>query len=236
MEFVNSATFQVTPGEALPSEGPGLPTVVPTGYPAPSPTSTPAAASPGDDHRLGPGQIAGIAIGAAALLVLAAALIYICGRQSRGDKRRAEVRESFPAPAGAMVDTKYASSPGHGSFRAPTAYSNAPSHDPYAPSHPSPPLHQHPAVSGTSLPGSPGAHPTYSSYQSLGMLQSPNGVQTGFYHGQAHTPPAQQPLPPVELPTSVDPGNSPIPPYSARQMSWGAGAEADYRPGGKTPR
>jgi len=188
-----------------------------------------------DDHRLGAGPIAGIAIGAAAILVAAGALIYICGRQSRGERnQREEGRNSFAAPAAAMADTKYASSsPGHGSFRATTAYSTTPSHDPYGSAHPSPPLHQHQAVASP-LQGSPGAHPTYTTYQSLGMLQSPTGP-TGYYQGQPHTPPPHHPTPPVELPTSGDPGNSPIPPYTAaRQNSWSA-AETDYRPGGKGP-
>lgn len=49
----------------------------------------------------------------------------------------------------------------------------------------------------------------------------------------AHHP---EPVPePAELPASADPGNSPIPPYSAgnRHMSWNQGEEATYRPGPK---
>ena len=34
--------------------------------------------------------------------------------------------------------------------------------------------------------------------------------------------------PPIELPASQDPGNSPLPMY--RQLSWRQGGEAEYRP------
>jgi hypothetical protein len=40
------------------------------------------------------------------------------------------------------------------------------------------------------------------------------------------------PQAPVELPTSADPGNSPLPSYAppTRQFSWAQGAESSYRP------
>ena len=60
--------MQLSPGQSFPQEG------------TPSPTSTPQA-STGSSSTLTGGAIAGIAIGAAALLVVAAALLFFCGRQ-----------------------------------------------------------------------------------------------------------------------------------------------------------
>ncbi|KAL8404249.1 hypothetical protein RB594_009200 [Gaeumannomyces avenae] len=70
-EAVRKASQQLTPGDAWPSE-----TARPT---------TPTAGAAGGQQEapaLGPGQIAGIAIGGAAALALVGALLFICGRRS----------------------------------------------------------------------------------------------------------------------------------------------------------
>jgi hypothetical protein len=247
IEAVNRASFQVTPGETLPSEGAtslGLP--VPTATTIPAPTATPTQAPQQDDHsHLNAGQIAGISIGAAAVLVLAGALVYICGRQSRrpvaGDGTPSHRdRNSFPV----MTDTKFSPSPANDPYRSGTSYTT----DPYRPATNSPPLHP-PAQYGSigELHSPPLTSPNNQTFTSFGSatqggMTSPTqfytmGAQPG-HHNVAPPPapaPPPPPVPPVELPTSGDPGNSPIPPYSAanRQMSWGAGQEAAYRPGGK---
>lgn len=146
-----------------------------------------AASSNSNSTALGSGGIAGIAIGAAAVLVLAAALIYMCGRNSR---RAASAqpesvmppsgRYSFPPGAmvqddrhsyvpGAMVDAKFGPpSPGQaGKFHNSAHYSLSPGNDTYrASSHNSysPPLHQYP--SGT---GSPPISPGFAPYQAPGQ-------------------------------------------------------------------
>jgi hypothetical protein len=73
------------PVEALPTRtttATGAPTSVPTGSGSSSATTTAASsATTSSKSGLGTGPIVGIAIGAFAVIVLAAALIYMCGRQ-----------------------------------------------------------------------------------------------------------------------------------------------------------
>lgn len=78
------AQYQLEPGEPFPSE---------TSLPRP-----PGAGGSGDEggSSLSAGAIAGIAIGGAAVLILAGALIYLCGRRGGFDKA---YRKSVPAPA-----------------------------------------------------------------------------------------------------------------------------------------
>ncbi|KAL2199199.1 hypothetical protein P885DRAFT_75614 [Corynascus similis CBS 632.67] len=83
LKYAEDATYQLMPGEPFPSE-------------TPVPTPTPGEGPPKDDSdsdsgsgggsRLSAGAIAGIAIGAAAVLILGAALLYLCGRRGGFDK------------------------------------------------------------------------------------------------------------------------------------------------------
>jgi len=60
-------------------------TLTPTITVTPTPAATSSAVSATDNHSgLAPGAIAGIAMGAAAILLIAAIAIWICGRRSRG--------------------------------------------------------------------------------------------------------------------------------------------------------
>jgi len=79
--FAKQAERQLVPGEPFPTESA-----------LPKPTSSGSSSS--DDHSshksggggLSTGAIAGIAIGGAAVLILAAALLYLCGRRGGFDK------------------------------------------------------------------------------------------------------------------------------------------------------
>ncbi|KAM7207654.1 hypothetical protein V8F20_001921 [Naviculisporaceae sp. PSN 640] len=239
MEYAERVQFQLAPGDPWPSE---------TAGDQPTETSEPNYDKPKAEEsnsRLSAGAIAGIAIGSAAVLILAAALIYICGRRGGFDKA---YRKSVAPPGGGaggpqspMVEqSNYAAStipsanpksPGQASF---STYSGMPDHDPFR-SHTASP--QHPYFNG-SYNGSPpplstgGLHPSYASYHS-------NTPPQGLYAHPVGELSAQQ-SPPVELPTGVGiatattPG-SPPPQYptSARRDSWTAGEEGSYRPGNK---
>jgi hypothetical protein len=120
MAYAENVTYQLAPGEPFPSE-------TPTGLPRP--TSTSGSNSGGGDGGdsdgggggggLSTGAIAGIAIGAAAVLIIAAALIYLCGR--RGGFEKAYRKSGLPgfgagtAAGGSasphMVEANYANAP-----------------------------------------------------------------------------------------------------------------------------
>lgn len=128
LAYADNATYQMTPGEAFPSE-------TASSSSASSTSGASTASSSDSHHSLGAGAIAGIAIGGAAVLVLAVALIYLCGR--RGGMDRAFGRQSqghaFNEP---MQSAKYVvgpggpRSPGQETFTT-TAYSVTPSNDPF---------------------------------------------------------------------------------------------------------
>lgn len=96
-QFAENSSFMLQPGEAWPSESTPDPfsssssaTPTPTSKsssltsaPTAAATTTVAAVSTNHSSSLSSGAIAGIAIGAAAVAILAAALLYLCGRQSR---------------------------------------------------------------------------------------------------------------------------------------------------------
>lgn len=92
--FVEQAEFQLLPGEDWPSEAPDD-----EGGDAKSGSGSASALanSTGSSPSLSSGAIAGIVIGGAAVLIAAAALIYLCGR--RGGKDHACGR-SLPVPWG----------------------------------------------------------------------------------------------------------------------------------------
>ncbi len=179
--FVQNATLQLTPGDPFPSETAGT-TSSPTSSATSSSTATntaAAVASGSSSSSLSGGQIAGIAIGAAAVLVLAGALIYLCGRHSRADNlnrnnnnlnnRDTMNRNSFPV-VGSMVDAKFGSprSPGQDTFRSNPHYSIPPGNDPHQMVGYTPPAVQQYANGGSPPPPiSPGSNPTYSTYQSM---------------------------------------------------------------------
>ena len=170
-QFVNNATLQLTPGEPFPSE-----TASSSG--APSATATSSAGGSGSDSdsdshhhgsSLSGGAIAGIAIGGAAVVVLAAALIYLCGRRGGLDKAyHRQSRSSLPAP---MVEAKFTpKSPGQETF-ATTQYSTPPGNDPYGHGAQSPPLVHpgHYSMTGSPPPMSPEYQAQYNPHPSPGF-------------------------------------------------------------------
>jgi hypothetical protein len=124
LAFAQNVTYQLGPGDPFPSETP-LPkttTTAPAGSSSTSSSSSSSSsASSNRSGGLSTGTIAGIAIGAAALLVLTAALIYLCGRHGGFDKayrnsalRSSSVPEATSAAAAdaspdlGMVEARYA--------------------------------------------------------------------------------------------------------------------------------
>ncbi len=103
MEYLANATLQLVPGENFPTEGSTTTSAVPTATSTPS--APPSNTNNGGSSGLGPGPIAGIAIGGAAVVILAAALIYLCGR--RGGLDEACRRSAHMFPPAQMVDAQY---------------------------------------------------------------------------------------------------------------------------------
>lgn len=122
-EYAENATYQMTPGEAFPSETAGSTASAATATSGASSSS----GSSSDDHKsLSAGAIAGIAIGAAALIVLAAALVYLFGRRS-GKNRATGGPDPYAEPRWAGPNGP--KSPGQETFTT-AGYSTAPSADP----------------------------------------------------------------------------------------------------------
>jgi hypothetical protein len=84
IQAAKSANIMLTPGQSWPAEG-SQPGALSSIYMSPSATSSPSpTATPGASHgkSLSGGAIAGIAIGAAAVVLLCAALCYFVGRSN----------------------------------------------------------------------------------------------------------------------------------------------------------
>lgn len=176
--------------------------------------------------HLSPGAIAGIAIGAAGVLILGAGLIYLCGRRGGFDKAyRKSFRSSAPVVPPTIVENQYntpgateAWSPGKHSSPMASAYAQSP---PLSPHHTS--MYGHPGMAQASLQdGNTGSY--YSDNYPQQNTASPMYV--------AESPRPREQAAPAELPASTDPGNSPLPTYNTelpRTFSW-AGEETGYRP------
>jgi hypothetical protein len=110
LKVAETVTYQLLPGEPFPTET--------ASTPGSTGGSTGGSNSSGGSSSLGAGAIAGIAIGAAAVLIIAAALLYLCGRRGGFDKayRKSGLAlgrgEGGGGEAGAasppMVEAKYA--------------------------------------------------------------------------------------------------------------------------------
>lgn len=166
-ELAANSTLQLTPDEPWPSET----------YSTPPPTSTPTGAGSSNQNQdndksssegssgLGAGAIAGIAIGAAVVLLLAGALIYLCGRRGGFDSAHRKSQAPTVAPgihpgmaeAGRYHDPK---SPGQASM----ATFMGTERDPYRMSAQSP--HGMAHYNGTPPPPVSPGMPGYGNYQS----------------------------------------------------------------------
>lgn len=173
LEYAENATYQMTPGEAFPSETASSPSATST-----SGASSSSSSSSGS--HLGTGAIAGIAIGAAAVAIIAAALLYMCGRRGGKDTAFKKHAHNTMYNGPPMHDARYASepigpgprSPGQETFT--TAYSAAaPS---TVPSHMQTQTGQYGGMVPSGYPASTGSPPPLSEYS-----QSSYNV-----HGQPH--------------------------------------------------
>jgi hypothetical protein len=91
-QLAMNSTFMLQPGEPWPSEGAADPftttataraTAVTTSTATSQPNYTESAGEAKKSYTLSTGAIAGIAIGGLAIVLMAAALLYFCGRRSR---------------------------------------------------------------------------------------------------------------------------------------------------------
>ncbi|KAI7789004.1 hypothetical protein LA080_005108 [Diaporthe eres] len=238
LAYTKNTTTQMVPGDPLPSE-------TAAGTSGATPTSSSSSGSGSHSHSSPPlsaGAIAGISIGGAVVLLIAATLLYLCGRRGGLDKAyNRQSRHAMAPPP--MNEVKYnpgAKSPGQETF-ATTAYSVTPSNDPYQ-------QHQGHNMSQSVPPysvhnGSPPPMSVHSqnSYQ---HFAGPQGMGTPYTQGsdnggglfsnvpQRHgTPGPQQQqqnpqTPLVELPTSPSATQG----YAAtRTFSWATGGEGTNR-------
>ncbi|KAJ0108509.1 hypothetical protein J7T55_002113 [Diaporthe amygdali] len=237
LAYTKNTTMQVTPGDPLPSE---------TAAGTAGATATSGSSSGSDSHShssspLSAGAIAGISIGGAVVLLIAATLLYLCGRRGGLDKAyNRQSRHAMAPPP--MAEVKYngsAKSPGQETF-ATTAYSVTPSNDPYQQQQGHGVSQGVPSYSVHSGSPPPMSVHSQNSYQHFG---SAPGMGTPFMQGSENgglfnvpqrtsTPGAQQQqqqhpqAPPVELPTSM----SPMQAYAARRtFSWSTGGDGANR-------
>ncbi|POS81066.1 hypothetical protein DHEL01_v200533 [Diaporthe helianthi] len=234
--YTKNTTLQLVPGESFPSEtAAGSPGVTPT-----SSSSSGSGSHPHSSAPLSAGAIAGIAIGGAVVLLIAAALLYLCGRRGGLDKAyNRQSRHTIAPPP--MNEVKYnpgAKSPGQETF-ATTAYSVTPSNDPYQHYHSRsmsqgipgysaqnsspPPMSIHSQNSYQHLGGPPGMSPPY-------VQGTDNGGAGGLFNmpqrpGTPGPPQQTQQSPPVELAAA-----SPMQGYAeSRTFSWATGGEGRHR-------
>jgi hypothetical protein len=158
MQYALNATFQLAPGDPFPSETVS-PTHTPPATSSSSSTSTGAASTGGDGgHGLTSGAIAGIAIGGAAVLVLAGALVFLCGRRGGLDRAYRRSTQTFSPP---MTDNKYnPKSPGQDTFSI-NHYSMPVVNDPYRTNSPH-------TYASSPPPITPNSHPAYGTYSRTG--------------------------------------------------------------------
>jgi hypothetical protein len=243
--FAANSSLQLVPGEPFPSET-LKPTNTPTSTPQPGGGNGGAGGSSQDASKdssnsgLGAGAIAGIAIGAAAVLVIGAGIIYLCGR--RGGFERAHRKGlqpigphgSIPPGAinGGMVENRYMgpASPGQHTV----ASFPGTERDPYRFSgQTTTPLAGH--FTGTPPPPhSPGMNGFYPS--GAPSQQFDNASQHVYYAGVTSPQPIPSPqfqsppsAPPSELPAADHPanGHSPPPQYPVeRRDSYTTGSAA----------
>ncbi|KAK4105823.1 hypothetical protein N658DRAFT_134873 [Parathielavia hyrcaniae] len=256
MAYAENVTYQLAPGEPFPSETP-IPTPTPSSGSNPYPGSGDDGGDGGGGGGLSPGAIAGIAIGSAAVLILAAALIYLCGR--RGGFERAyrkcglpgaRAAASAPGPPGAdmvpdMAGPSYAADAGGLGLAPPKSAGQAtmtPSSAYYGGQDNGTLRSSSLFYGGTTTPSpspgmpSPGTVPAYAHGHGHGYGHGGDGGYGSPYSSprtEVFTPMLQPP--PVELPTGDHapvPTQSPPPGYQA-PGHWAPGQETQYRAGGR---
>jgi hypothetical protein len=98
LAFAENATYQLAPGDPFPSETP-IPKPTPGSGPSDPNSNSGRGGGGGSLGYLSPGAIAGIAIGAAAVLIPGTALIYLHSRRHGFEKARRESAQRRAAPA-----------------------------------------------------------------------------------------------------------------------------------------
>ncbi|KAL2154878.1 hypothetical protein VTH82DRAFT_3554 [Thermothelomyces myriococcoides] len=188
LEYAENMTYQLMPGEPFPSETP-----VPT--PTPGRPRDPNDDDDDDDDDggsgLSAGAIAGIAIGGAAVLILGAALLYLCGRRGGFEKA---YRKSILAPATVAAATR---NDGGGDGAAPRSPSMVEAHYANGPA----------AIGGGGADGLGLGHNPKSPGQATVSTFSGHDVRSSVYVGPGgyqYVGPAPSPPPP---------GTGPLPPY-----------------------
>lgn len=162
-QYAINATTQIAPGQPFPSE---------TLNPTSTPTATGAGGAGTNSHGFSAGAIAGVAIGGVAVLVLAGALVFLCGRRGGGSLDRAYYRRNiaptFPPPPMMAEEAKYSShcnpkSPGQETCST-APYSISAVNDPYRAN--SPRAYNSSSPPAVSAVTPPSHHPAYSTYSS----------------------------------------------------------------------
>ncbi|GAB1310366.1 Extracellular serine-rich protein [Madurella fahalii] len=217
LDAAREAPYQLAPGEPFPSE---------TASPRPSDSDGQqqqgGEGGNGDDGGpvLGAGAIAGIAIGGAAVIILAAVIIYLCGRRGGFDKAyRKSAQGPLVGAGGALppgiLEANYganAKSPGQASMSTFAGYDGLTGF--YGQ-----------GVSPHSL--SPGQQRPLHVF---GLAGQGGYTDVPGHHSPQASPPLNQYTPtpqppPVELPTqdAPEPTGSPPPGYAAHRDSWRPG-------------
>ncbi|KAL2165223.1 hypothetical protein VTH06DRAFT_519 [Thermothelomyces fergusii] len=214
LEYAENATYQLMPGEPFPSETP-----VPTPTPGQGPPSWDSGKDDGGSP-LSAGAIAGIAIGGAAVLILGAALLYLCGRRGGFDKA---YRKSMLAPAAAAAAASRTGG-GGGDGAGPGSPSMVEAH--YA---------NGPAAIGAAVDGAGLGHNPKSPGQATVSTFSGHDARTSVYAGAGGYPYAGP------TPSPPPPGSGTLPPYgfvTAAQPAHGHPAYSDgiYPPPHPSPR
>jgi hypothetical protein len=119
IQLARNSTFMLQPGEPWPSEGSADPfttthttvaTTVTTSTATSRPNYTESAIEAKSSHTLSAGAIAGIPIAGVATVLIAAALLYLCGRRSLRNKREPLPQQPYssrgPGYAPQMSDHK----------------------------------------------------------------------------------------------------------------------------------
>lgn len=224
LEKAKDVDYQLRPGDPFPTE---------EGFP--SNTASPGGSdkdkddnnsSGGGGHKsLSTGAIAGIAVGGAAVLLIAGALLFLCGRRGGFDKAyRKSFRNSVPPPP-PVVENPY--SP-HPSVADPWAAQKSPGLV-AAPYGQSPPISPHQSMAYGTHPGMVAQDGTPISYHEGYYAQPPVAASPA-------TTPKPPEVAPVELPGSPDPNHSPLPSYNnnnnndGRGFSWNGDEQAAAKP------
>jgi len=183
----------------------------------------------GGKKSLSTGAIAGIAVGGAAVLLLAGALLYLCGRRGGFDKAyRKSFRNSAVPPGPSVVESSIYSP--QQSVADPWAAQKSPGlvATPYGHTQ-SPPISPHQSLAYGTHPGMVNQDGSPMMYQDGQQYQYHEHYAPPPMAASPATTPKPQEVAPVELPGSPDPGHNNTNNRDDRTFSWN-GDEQAQRP------